>query len=76
MAKKVLKRAKKEHAEIKCPFCEGKGVDPFRVMSPFVSAAATMYVPASILSGMIVCSVARRSRTPSMVMTGLPASSM
>ena len=32
MAVKVLRRHE-GHAEIECPFCEGKGTDPFEVMS-------------------------------------------
>ena len=33
MAVKVLRR-QEGHARIRCPFCEGKGIDPLEVMSP------------------------------------------
>ena len=42
-------------------------------MSPLVMAAATMYVPASILSGITVCSTASSFSTPVIFMVLVPA---
>ena len=43
------------------------GLIPLIFISPFVTAAATRYVPASILSAGILCSVPYNLSTPSIV---------
>ena len=49
------------------------GFIPLITISPFVTAAATKYVPASILSAGIICSVPCNLSTPSIVILSVPA---
>ena len=49
------------------------GSIPLIFISPFVTAAATRYVPASILSAGMLCSVPYNFLTPSIVISSEPA---